>query len=589
MPPPSRTITLAPQQAPKRNMVIFGIAFVLLAVFPTGIWWWQGRFLLELAKSFGEWLVPGTGLFSVGNLLYWLPILFLFAFGSQRAYNLAGTKYPGTMQEQRPSIGAIFPAVLMWYLIWIVIPIFLVKPIIGAVGSRLISLLPPELAIGLTQVLQAAGINISPDIAVQEKKSIEEQLCTYTKLDEKGNVISGGKQISVEVIEPPPVLYPVILSPDKEEGIVYRPAIKITNLAKDPLNVVVNKGEFTSTGARGSYVSGVIKKFAAKGGEYRLLTPLNCLQESQGCIIESGSERIVELITPDFVPVVGSDVSKFNLVNFDPQTFANLHMEVKVQYRGESQTGIGGKKGVGTGHLLIFPDKEVSTALQKDPNFKRNYCPNTFEGPLDVVVFPPFYTVGSTLTGGDGYFASPGGCPKGIKDIVETKVQQEVGNERATTTYCLQNIKTVKIKLVSTDKDAKIKLTDIRVLPFADERGDTPREYARNTISILEPGDSNCFYQPFGEGRNGVGFKDIVGRGTKESGLTLDSLPSIRTDATFLCKYQINDFPSGYKIGGTEPTPLNEFRDYQFKIEVGYDYILEVTKGNIPVANKDEE
>ncbi len=579
------------KRARKINIAMFSIFFVLFAIVPTVIWWFQARSLLDLAKGIGELLVPGTGVFSVGNLFYWLPIIFMFAFGAQRAGSLAGTKVVMTAmgpQQFPPQWSAAFPQLLMWYLIWIVIPIFLIKPLIGAGLTAIINLLPPEIAIGLTQVAQTAGIDISPTIAAQEKTA-EEQECKYRKLDEKGNPISGGKQISVEVVESPPIT--VSTKAGGKKGTVYGAEIKIKNLAKKPLNVIVTKGKPKIKGAdayyrytsgdlkgeilgiqfaEGTYITGEnsdIKKIEKKGKSNFLLTPLECLEDLGGCRILDDSEISVPLVSQEFLTDETGKVIKTtngepvsNLVAFDENTAATLHIEVKVRYADSEAEGVPETKGVGTGHLLIFSSKENEESIKKASDFKRTYCPTTSTGPLDVVIWPPFHTMG---TGYLNIGAREGVCPEGVKEF---KKEGE---------YCIKNVKTAKIKLINTYKDAKIKLKEIEILPArVDERTDIfPREYERFEVD-------NCFYSAFGEeGKFAIKFKDSQGPNN------LDSISAFSADEIFKCRYRINDYP----LGHPKDVEITKFKDYLFTVKVGYEYILETKKTNIPVVGKGSE
>jgi len=560
--PPRRRI-------PKIGNPRFWIILIIFGVIPTGIWIWQMSSVLDFLSNVGASLPIPLGSFT----LRWIPILLLFAYALNRGsyyaemrITLAGPAYP--------PLGHAITEGLIFYISFIFIPFLIVKPLVEA-GVVAILEQPgiKQFILGWNVMAEKIGFlpKIDVPITSEKEKSLEDKLCGgYMRFDEEGVETKGDKVVDM-----------VIDAPSWEEsGSTYRAKIVLNNLGKEPINVIVLKGDSTGLTLKtsekairfytdkpqvGTYISGKETPEDEKKttDAYYILTPLNCL-EPKGCRLEPGLEKTVELISS-------------SKVAFKSKTAASLNVELKVIYDKES-----GKKGIGTGHMLIFPTSTDAAARQKTSNFKSSYCPTTLAGPLDVVVIPPFYTAGGSDNGGDGYFKvnTESQCP--TEDIKEFRLTKVSGKN-----YCLQNIKTVKIRLINTDENAHIFPKSIKTFPSKD--GDSlPKEFNNTFKGFDIKGDikGNCFLESLGEDENGLVFKD-------ESGLTEDNLlkkvkGGFRKELTFLCRYQLCDLPpnSQFKEIDCKSTTITEFKDFQFRAEVEYDYITTFTKGGIPMLAK---
>ena len=705
--------------APPKKGFSFGpatpyISFAVLCLAPTIFWGiFQFGFVFDFIQEALDIMNPGLGVFGRWIVFLICPFILPHVILAAKAGGFTRSQYPDPKTGEPMKIykgASLFLWMGLYWAIAILAVVFfkpfiteqLVTPGINLL-IQAISITPgvSESAPLIAEAAQKAGIKVT--LSATQEKTLEDRLCgVVTKYDERGNIISGGKQISVEIVDAPQIIRNAASSGGSVQGTLYRPTIKITNIGKEPIDVVVKKGQLPGLGgnpyytinsddrkgepvalgrAEGSYVSGRNIEISKRDKVYFLLTPLDCLEESGGCRIEPGLDKTVELITPQKITadyeLLSSDGKKTgelkelnNFVVLDENTFASLHVEVVVRYNKENA------KGEGTGHLLIFPDRETATSIQKSPGFKKNYCSNTFSGPLNVVVTPPFYVVGNTKDGGDGYFESAE-CPKGIKEF------EQFERVSPKTTYCVQNIKTVKIKLVNSDKESKIKLSKITVSPFKTDTGasapqtvspipadvsspieaatstTTPQptpdgkepdvsdiqfdyksgkygtgqkaksiaieaviaryattgrfskgEYARPTaVAIVNGwedvgvataatmpgtgaqatddkfppeyvgfGDKNCFYSFFGEESDlAIKFKDSDGT------VRLGGIPAFSSDATFLCRYRINDYPPTHP----DKIEMEDFKDFEFRVNVLYDYITEVETTAIQVVSQE--
>ena len=575
------------------------LSWVLVGFVPTIIYgFFQMDWVFKLIEGIGEVLVPGRGV-----LLRWSVFVLFFLFNTTVAIGIGGGKksqFPDPRTGKPlmifPELPTVLLKVVLYWIVAIILPIFFGKPLIAnwviqPLLTGLVSVKQGELAFAIAEGAQKAGMDVTLPTG-EAGKPKEERLCSgYTKFDEEGNVIKGGKQVDVVIGEsdtgPPPW---------NSKGAFYRVPITIKNLGKEPLKVIVLKGDsrgltlktnekgisfYTGKTQVGTYISGkeTPKDEKKTVDAHYILTPLNCL-EPAGCLIEPDLEKTVELLS----------ASK---VAFKENTAASLNVELKVSYAGE-------KKGVGTGHMLIFPTSTDAAARQKASNFKSSYCPTTLAGPLDVVISPPFYTAGGSDMGGDGYFEvkEKSQCPTEISGV-KIKEFQYISFEHKQ--YCVQNLKTVKVRLLNTDENAQISVKSVKIFP-SKEGASPPKEYTNTFEEVDKRG--NCFLESLGEDQSGLVFNDERG----PSGEDLKKITGpFRKEFTFLCRYQLCDFPSNYK-----PTELNEltkkpdlgfsclkkgekvisniaeFKDFQFRAEVEYDYIATFTKGSIPMLKENK-
>ena len=561
------------------------LSWILVGLVPTIIYgFFQMDWVFKLIENTGEVLVPGRG-----GLLRWSVFALFFLFNTTVAIGIGGGKksqFPDPRTGKPlmifPELPTVLLKVALYYIVAIILPIFFGKPLIAnwviqPLLTGLVSVKQGELAFAIAEGAQKAGMDVTLPTG-EAGKPKEERLCSgYTKFDEEGTVIKGGMQVDVVIGEsdtgPPPW---------NSEGGFYRVPITIKNLGKEPLKVIVLKGDsagltlktsekgiffYTGKPQVGTYISGKETPKKEKTIDaYYMLTPLGCLEgsaESSGCLIEPDLEKTVELISS-------------SKVAFKENTAASLNVELKISYEK-------GKKGVGTGHMLIFPTSTDAAARQKASNFKSSYCPTTLAGPLDVVISPPFYTVGGSDKGGDGYFAvdKESQCPtkdEEGKEIKEFRYLPGIEGKN----YCLQNIKTVKVRLINTDENAQISMTSVKICPFKEGSnecdpagGKFPKEYTR----LREAGTKgNCFLESLGEGEGGIVFIDESGLKSSSTDKSLFEKVKgpFRKELTLLCRYQIGDSPGS-------PFTITEFKDFQFRAEVEYEYIPKFTKGGIPM------
>lgn len=557
------------------------IAAILLCVVPTFVWGiWQYGWLFSLLEDIANIVRPGTGLV-VRWLLLFLIVFLPHAMLAAKVGGSTTSPYPDPRTGQNFKMYKTFASISLWIsTYWVISILFIifVKPVItdafitpiANLGIQAISASPwADTTPQAVEVANKAGLKVTLP-AGEQAKTLEQKLCEYKKFDERGNEITGDKQLSV-VIDAPPW---------NEKGSFYRATLRIKNLGKEPVKLIISKGEAADfykdkkdnlrdvKAAKGSYITGTKRLDYVDGDDdrdvYYLLTPLDCLPPN-GCVVESGVEleKTAELVSPEGVV-------------FSSNTAAELSAELKINYEDD-------KKGAGTGHLLIFKDRQDATARQKDPNFKNSYCPNAFAGPLDVVVVPPFYIAGRTSDGGDGYFkiSDPKQCPTEIKDF------------RISGEYCIQNLKTATMTLKNIDSDARIKIKSIKLLPFKQD-GRFPSDYT-NEIKDLRKGtplfgSGNCFIEHLGEGERGIIFKDEAGISAQgksgEEAKGLDALGPFRTEVNIKCRYQINDFPDPIRQQlGFEP--ITSFKAYQFKAEVEYEYVTTVKRSGILMLSQE--
>ncbi len=548
----------------------FIIFLILFAVIPTIVWTFQLDNLLDLLGELGKALpLPGFG-----ELLFrWLPMIMFFLFGWLRASNYSEPQPPYFLHP--PPMGRAIVELIIFYLFTIFIPIFIVKPLITAGVESLLAIPQVKQFIsGWNSIAEQVSFLPKIDVPGEKEKTKEEIACgtdeqgnvKYRKLDEEGNVIESGKPISVGIQAP--------AWPLRGEFYKLTVKIKLDENVKKPLNVIIAPGksldsektedgnEIINLDAEGSFIKGETDKKIKdikKPIAFNLLTPLGCLPPN-GCLIEPGpsGEKTVDLITT-------------KKIEFKSGIKAEVNIEAKIRYDKED------KKGVGIGTLLIFKDSKDAVAKQQDPNFKNNNCPNTFSGPLDVVVIPPFYTVGDESEGGDGYFVDSGGlCEK----LPETLFSSTGG-------YCIHNVKDVKVRLINKDeKDAKIEVKSVKIFPFKTPEGTFPKEYTNLVKGILPFLGGNCFLESLGPSAKNILFKDE--EGTLGSIKKVEDLaPRILKEHTYICRYQINDFPPSLRSQEKVDTEgIIEFRAYQFKAEVEYNYVATFVKANIPMSTE---
>lgn len=568
------------------------IAFITLGLAPTIFWGiWQYGWVFDLLQDILDIIRPGLGAIGRWILFFIFPFVFPHVMLAIKVGGYTRSQYPDPFSKtgEALKIYKSLATVSLWIgLYWAgtILVILFVKPVINDAiltpgvnfliqGMMAVPSGTPvfgdvaEKAPLIVGLAQKAGLKVSLPRGQQEQ-SVEDRLCGgYIKRNDKGQEIKGGKLVDVTFASDD--------VPSWIEGKPYRATIRINNLGDEPVNVIVVKGEPDTTQpykdkdekgkiigfpkATGSYLSGT-KIIEGKGDSPKpivyALYPLNdCVEQAGGCEVVPDIEKTVELRTPQKINVIGiGEVDNF--ISFDQDSVAKLNVQLKVSYSGDN------KKASGTGHLLIFKDSQEAAAKQKDSSFKSNYCPITGPGPLDVVVSPPFYTVGK------GYFqASVSECT--VNDL---KPDLQVSG------YCLNNIKSVKIKLKNTaQENTKITLKSLKVFPFKNSDGRFPTEYYTKVPSVTS---KNCFLEGYEQGEDAVLFSD-------ESGLDVNSnnfvaaLPYFRTDATFICNYQINDFPPGH----TGVEHITQFKDFQFGAEVEYDYKTDFQKSNILRASND--